>query len=54
MNNMTLKEVFFNVGFNEGDDEAMRMTRMMIVGRESEKIFSVETDTSVNNFKAGD
>ena len=46
--------MFFNVRFDEGDDEAIGMTTSPIFGRESEKIFSFETEMSVNNFKAGD
>ena len=45
--------MFSNVGFNEGNDEAIRMTTRPIVGRESEKIFSFKTEMTVNNFKAG-
>ena len=46
--------MFFNVRFDEGNDEVIGMTTRPIVGRESEKIFSFETEMSVNNFKTGD
>ena len=41
--------MFSNVGFNEGNDEAIRMTTRPIIGRESEKIFSFETEMSVKS-----
>ena len=47
-----MKRNVFNVRFDEGKDEAIGMTTRPIVGRESGKIFSFETEMSVNNFKA--
>ena len=43
-----MKRSVFNVGFNEGNDEAIRMTTRPIVGRESEKISSFETEMNVD------